>query len=184
MSMLDTVHHAGLEWLTKSTVPRSGGMQGDFEVKDGRLWLKPWDVTDDDKPVDLPLEDFNFHGILELFRNLPRNEGGDKHSSQHLRLIFVDGRLLSETPAATDVENDFGWHGDYTPTDVIQRFVWQLHSVRGMLATINASSAMPSAAGQSIKQAETSIAEALSRLVTKTPEAETRFAVTKMGAGQ
>lgn len=152
--MLDTVHHVGLEWLTKSTVSRSGGMQGDFEVKDGRLWLKPWDFDDNDKPVDLPPKDYEWHGILELFRS----------GSERKRLIFVNGQLLGETPVATDVENDFGWQGDYTPTDPTQHCIWQLHSVRGMLATINANPAVPSAAIPSLKQAESSISDALSHL--------------------
>ena len=164
MSMLDTVQHAGLEWLSKSTTDRSGGMQGDFAVKDGRLWLKPWDTDDNDKHIELPAKDFEWHGILELFRNLPRNEGGDRHRSEHKRLIFVDGLLHSETTAAVDVENDFGWQGDYTPSDPIQRFIWQLHSVRGMLATINGNSSLPSAAIPSLNQAKASISEALAHL--------------------
>lgn len=164
MSMLDTVHLTGHEWLTKSTVHRSGGMQGDLEIKDGRLRLQPWDDDDDGKPVDLPPKDFKWHGILELFRNLPRNEGADRQLCEHKRLIFVDGQLLSETTSAFDVENDFGWQGDYTPIDITQRMIWQLHSIRGMLATINSSAAVPSTAILSLNQAEASIAEAISKL--------------------
>ncbi|MDP1590384.1 MAG: hypothetical protein Q8M07_21710 [Prosthecobacter sp.] len=165
MSMLDTVHHAGQEWLTKSTVWRSGGMQGDFEVKEGRLWLLAWDVDDKDQQVQLPPEDFKWHGVLELFRNLPLNEGGGRHRAEHRRLIFVDGQLLSETGSTFDVEHDSDWHGDDLPTDPAQRFAWQLHTARGMLSTILANShSVPATALPALKQAETSISEALSHL--------------------
>lgn len=164
MSMLDTVHFAGLEWLTKSTGSRSGGMQGDFEIKDGRLWILPWDDGDDHKPVSLPPKDFEWHGILELFRNLPHNEGADRNCCEHKRLIFVNGQLLSETSSAFDVENDFGWQGDYAPIDITQRMIWQLHSIRGMLVTINSSAAAPSTVMLSLNQAEATIVEALSKL--------------------
>lgn len=163
MSMLDTVQHSGQEWLTKSTVWRSGGMQGDFEVKEGRLWLLLWDVDDNDQQVQLPPEDFHWHGVLELFRNLPLNEGGGRHRAEHRRLIFVDGQLLSETGSVFDVEHDSHWHGDDLPTDPAQRFAWQLHTARGMLSAILANShSVPTAAHAALKQAETSISEALS----------------------
>lgn len=165
MSMLDTVHHAGLEWLTKSTVWRSGGMQGDFEVKKGRLWLLPWDVDDEGKHVALPPKDFEWHGVLDLFRDNSLNEAGEPHQAEHRRLIFVDGQLLSETESAFDVENDSDWHGDDLPTDPTQRFAWQLHTARGLLSTVLASShSVPVAALPALKQAETSISEALSHL--------------------
>lgn len=165
MSMLDTVRHASQEWLTKSTVWRSGGMQGDLEVKDGRLWLLPWDIDDNDQQVQLPPNDFQWHGVLELFRNLPLNEGGGRHRTEHKRLIFVDGQLLSETTSATDVQNDSDWHGDYAPTDPVQRFAWYLHTLRGMLATILANShSIPETALPSLKQAQKSVSEALSHL--------------------
>lgn len=165
MSMLDTVHHTGREWLTKSTVWRSGGMQGDFEVKEGRLWLLPWDVDDNDQQVQLAPEDFQWHGVLELFRNLPLNEGGSRHRAEHRRLIFVDGQLLSETSSTTEVESDSDWIGDNVPTDPTQRFAWQLHTARGMLSSILANShSVPEAALPALKQAVTSISEALSHL--------------------
>ena len=165
MSMLDTVHLDGLEWLTKSTVPHSGGMAGDYEIKDDRLWLTPWDVGADDKHKALPPEDANFHGILELFRNLPSVEGAGKHRAEHKRLIFVAGQLLSETSATCDVESDSGWQGDWKPTDPRQNLVWQLHTLRGLLTTINAHSATTAPeAMASLKLAETSISEALSHL--------------------
>ena len=170
MSMLDTIHHAGQERPTQSTVWRSGGLQGDFEVKDDRLWLMPWDMDDDGKEVPLPPEDFQWHGVLELFRNLPLNEGGDRHRAEHRRLIFVDGQLLSETTSAVDMEHDSDWHGDDLPTGPTQRFTWQLHTVRGMLSTIIANShSVPEMALPPLKQAAASVSEALSHLETSCP---------------
>lgn len=163
--MLDTIHHAGQEWLTKSTVWRSGGMQGDFELKAGRLWLLHWDIDDNDQQVQLPPEDFQWHGVLELFRDLPLNEGGGRHRAEYKRLIFVDGQLLSETASTFDVEQDSDWHGHDLPTDPAKRFAWQLHTARGMLRTLVVNShSVPEAALPALHQAETSISEALSHL--------------------
>ena len=165
MGMFDTVTHNGLEWQTKSIEPSLGGMQGDFEVKEGRLWLLPWDVDDNDQQVQLPPEDFQWHGVLELFRNLPLNEGGGRHRAEHRRIIFVDGQLLSETGSVFDVEHDSHWHGDDLPTDPSQRFTWQLHTARGILSTILANShSVPETALPALKQAATSISEALAHL--------------------
>lgn len=163
MSMLDTVHHAGLEWLTKSTVPHTGGMAGDLAIKDGRLLLMAGEDTD--SPTDAQPKELQYHGILELFRNLPSDAVTGAHRCEHKRLIFGEGQLLSETPANEDTQGDTAWQSDWSPTDPTQNAIWQLHTLRGMLVTLDAQS-LPSGAAAALKQAEASISEALTILET------------------
>jgi hypothetical protein len=187
MGMFDTVMHDGQEWQTKSIEPSLGGMMGDYEVKDSRLWLLPFHLEENedtptdpetDEPlskwlafndrhrrVDDPLEDICFHGVLDIYRDLARISPESSCKLEYRRLIFVLGHLVSETPLAEDAEHTSGrWSGDYMPKDPNQKLVWQLHSLRGILKTINASSETPSAAVPALQQAESSISEALSHL--------------------
>lgn len=187
MGMFDTVMHNGLEWQTKSIEPSYGGMMGDYEVKDSRLWLLPFHLEEtDEEPaepepteplgrwfafnarhrhVDDPPEDTGFHGVLDLYRGLPRDSEDEPYKLEYRRLIFVLGHLVSETPLADDAEHAGDrWSGDYMPKDPQKKLLWQLHSLRGMLATINTSTEISTNVAPALKQAEASIQEALSHL--------------------
>lgn len=188
MGMFDTVTHNGLEWQTKSIEPSLGGMMGDYVIKDSRLWILPFHLEENDenepepetereplaawlafnakhRRVDDSPEDICFHGVLDIYRDLPGASQNEPCKLEYRRLIFVLGHLVSETPLAEDTEHAGScWSGEYMPKDPKQMLVWQLHSLRGMLKTINANPETPSAAAPALKQAETSISEALSQL--------------------
>lgn len=188
MGMFDTVTHKSLEWQTKSIEPSLGGMMGDYVVKDSRLWLLPFHLEETDekesepereeeplaawiafndkhRQVDDPPEDTCFHGVLDICRDLPRASQDEPCKLEYRRLIFVLGHLVSETPLAEDTEHAGNcWSGEYMPKDPKLALVWQLHSLRGILKSINANPGTPAAAESALKQAESSIAEALSLL--------------------
>ena len=190
MGMFDTVMHDGQEWQTKSIEPSFGGMMGDYEIKDSRLWLLPFHLEENedappepatDEPlnkwlafnarhrrVEDPPEDICFHGVLDIYRDLARKNSAPSCKLEYRRLIFVLGHLVSETTLAEDAGHASDrWSGDYLPKDSKQMLVWQLHALRGMLKTINASSATPATAVPALQQAESSISEALSHLETQ-----------------
>jgi hypothetical protein len=192
MGMFDTVMHEGLEWQTKSIEPGCGGTMSDYEVKDSRLWLHPYHLEDTGievpepdhaegfmasmkafhakhRRVEDPPEDSGFHGVLDLYRTLPRSDQDQSYQFEYRRLIFVLGQLLSEAPLTEDADHtDGSWMGDWMPKDPVQKLVWQLHSVRGLLTTITSSlddeSSQAAIVVPDLKQAESSVLEALSKL--------------------
>lgn len=189
MGMFDTVVHDGLEWQTRSIEPGLGGTMDDYEVKDSRLWLKPYHLEDTEEEVPAPpaeagivdiMESFHagsrrvddppvdavFHGVIDLYRTT----SGGAHGPccyEYRRLVFVFGQLVSESPITEEAErtDGRGLAGDWMPSDPQQRMAWQLQTLQGLVSGIAADPAMqaPEAAAslEALKQAEVAVSKAI-----------------------
>ena len=91
------------------------------------------------RTVEDPPEDSGFHGLLDIYRLLPKDESDSTEIRwEYLRLVFVFGQLVSEAPISEDVVNSHDGYlgGSWLPRDPDQAMSWKLHSLKGLLESI------------------------------------------------